>query len=154
MMKDRRTKIIEEVAQPIVTGLGFSLWGVHAPSAGKRTVVSIFVDGENGINLDECAQISRDVGLALEVEDVMPGPYVLEVSSPGLERRFFEPGQMRAYLGRRVKAELLDMVGGRRNFAGILTEAGETYFILEDDEHISHRIEWEQVKKARLIHEF
>lgn len=168
MKMNRREKLITELALPIVEGLGFSLWGVHAPLAGKKAMVSVFIDTpgavvsreggpreeRTGVNLDQCAQVSRDLGLAIEVEDAMPGAYRLEVSSPGLERRFFKLGQMSPYTGRKVKVELELPENGRKNFSATLVEVGEGFFIVEDDEQISHRIGWDQVKKARLVHEF
>lgn len=168
MKMNRREQKITELARPIVEGQGFSLWGVHAPMAGKKAMVSVFIDTpgavatlegkprdeREGVNLDQCAQVSRDLGLAMEVEDFIPGAYRLEVSSPGLERRFFKLEQMAPYTSRKIKIKLEVPQNGRMKFSARLIELGEDHFIVEDDEQISHRIGWDQVKKARLVHEF
>ncbi|MBU1247627.1 MAG: ribosome maturation factor RimP, partial [Proteobacteria bacterium] len=75
MMKNRRETLLTQLAAPIVEGLGFTLWGVLAPAAGTKAVVTLFIEGPDGVNLDDCAKVSRDVGLAIEVEDAMPGAY-------------------------------------------------------------------------------
>lgn len=163
MKMNRREYMLTELAEPIVEGLGFSLWGIHAPLAGKKAMVSIFIDSKTGsvssvkgegINLDECAKASRDIGLAIEVEELMSCAYRLEVSSPGLERRFFKLEQMPPYTGRKLKIELDAPKDGQKNFTATLIELGEDFFIVEDDENISHRIGWDLVKKVRLVHEF
>ncbi len=154
MKKNRREKLLTNLAAPIAQGQGFCLWGVHAPQAGDKATIAIYIEGPDGVNLDQCAQVSRDVALAIEVEDLIPSAYRLEVSSPGLERNFFELEQLAAYIGRKVKLELEIPKDGRKKFSAILVKMGNDFFIIEDDENISHKIEWDQVKKVRLVHEF
>ena len=90
-MDTKHEEKIRQIALPLVQGLGLTLWGIQCFMAGKKTVLSVFVDTPNavtslqsrtkeerdGINLDQCAQVSRDLGLALEVEDIMSGAYAL-----------------------------------------------------------------------------
>ncbi len=154
MKKNRREKIITDLATPIAKGQGFSVWGVYAPQAGDKATVAIYIEGPDGVNLDQCAQVSRDVALAIEVDDLIHGAYRLEVSSPGLERSFFELEQLAAYIGRKVKLELELPRDGRKKFSATLAKTNHDFFVIEDDENISHKIEWDQVKKVRLVHEF
>ena len=140
---------------PVVEGLGLQLWGVEVLSGSGRRLLRIYVDGENGVTIDQCATVSRDLGLTFDVEDVIPGAYVLEVSSPGLERRFFHPSQMAAYVGRELDVRLTGLTGDRRSHKGRLTAVdaeGEAFDIEENGEPV--RLTWDQVKKAVLVHDF
>ena len=134
MTDDALKEIIARLAEPVATSLGLVIWGVEIVRAG-RTVVRLFVDVPFGAasdtqtapatenddadapalvalsaTLDQCEEISRHIGLALEVEDTIPEAYVLEVSTPGLTRLFFSLDQMRHYLGDVVEARLLRAV--------------------------------------------
>ncbi len=110
------------------------------------------------VNVDDCAHLSRLLGLSLEVDDVFSGAWVLEVSSPGLERVFFKPAQMLPYVGREIAASLRDPhpdFGDRRKFQGQLCQVGEESFTLHlNDGSGDCAIAWEAVRKAHLIHIF
>ena len=164
---------------PALSPLGVSLWGVELASAGSRMVVRIYIDaqaepfqgaqpeetaqetggeaaqgqGAQGVTIAACARVSRHLGALLDAEDAVPGAYVLEVSSPGLERRFFSPEQLSAYLGRTVDVRLSQPQDGRRHLRGLLSEAG-TDFLVVDEDGVRTRIAWAQVKSAHLVHAF
>lgn len=85
------------------------------------------VTGEQGVNIDECARLSRSLGFVLETEDIIPGAYTLEVSSPGLERVFFKAEQVRPYVGQRLSLALNQArpeYPGRKNFVGTIQYSG------------------------------
>lgn len=153
MKRSKLEQRLHDLAESQITALGYRLWGLMAPSAGKKTVVSIFIDSDQGVNVDDCAKVSRDLGVVFDLEDAIPGSYVLEVSSPGLERQFFELRQLRGYEDRTIAVELQDPVNERRKFKGRLLRVEDDTFELEDD-GAPLRIQWQTVKKARLVHEF
>lgn len=80
-------KKISEFVEPSIEAMGLTLWGVEVTSANRPAVI-IYIDGKDGVSIDQCAAVSRDVGLMLEVEEIIDSAYILEVSSPGLERKF------------------------------------------------------------------
>lgn len=143
---------LTSIAAPVAASLGLEIWGIEITQAG-RAVVRIFVDvpaDAQGVNLaddaeggtgaplsasiDQCEEISRHVGLTLEVEDVIPTAYVLEVSSPGLTRTLFRPEQLRRFMGDVIEASLTDPLpelGNRRRFRGVLCSAAEESFVLD-----------------------
>jgi len=144
---------LTELIRPEVEGAGCVLWGLTAPNKGKKRIIRIYIDGEDGVSIDRCAAISRQVGLMLEVEDIIPGAYTLEVSSPGLDRRFFSITQMRNYMGRILTAQTYEPFDGRRKFTGELTGCEDDAFTLDvDGEPVS--LIWQDVKEVRLVHEF
>lgn len=155
---------IAALAEPFVASLGLELWGIEL-AHGNRPLVRLFVDSAEGATIDQCARISRHVGVALDVEDIMQSAYVLEVSSPGLERPFFRAEQLSNYLEREIELTLVDPVQewpGRRKFRGNLVAVeGETITLCpanqpvqEDEEPQLLKVTWEEVRKAHLIHVF
>ncbi|HEY7585086.1 MAG TPA: ribosome maturation factor RimP [Candidatus Deferrimicrobiaceae bacterium] len=116
---------------------------------GPRTVVRVFLDREGGISLGECESFSRKMSAVLDVSDPMPGPYVLEVSSPGLNRRLVRPAHFAAVAGRRVRVSLIEQVEGSRNYSGTLLRADEEGIELERDGR-TFRFPYGAVRKANL----
>ncbi len=116
---------------------------------GPRTVVRVFLDREGGISLGECESFSRKMSAVLDVSDPMPGPYVLEVSSPGLNRRLVKPAHFAAVAGRRVRVSLIEPVEGSRNYAGMLLRADEEGIELDRDGR-TFRFPYGAVRKANL----
>lgn len=142
------------LAEPIAQSLGLSVWGLETGASGHRMLVRLFLDAPGGVIVDSLAKASRSLSVALEVEDIIPGPFVLEVSSPGLERRFFSPDQMTAYLGQEVDITLWPKgseTRGRKLRGRLVSVAGER--IALDAEGETADCEWSQVKKARLVSE-
>jgi ribosome maturation factor RimP len=173
---------VREAAEPVAASFGLAIWGIELVSGGRPTC-RIYVDaapealaaaaesnGEDGVlegvSIDQCADISRLVGLALEVDEVFADAWVLEVSSPGFERMFFEPAQLKPYIGRDIDVALLDPhpeIAGRRKFKGPLKAVDGDCFTVEVLLSVSEGekpaptdvvIRWDMVKKARLIHIF
>lgn len=175
MTKTPLAERLTGIIGPAVSTLGVELWGVEFASAGNRMVVRIYIDApaagalphaaegpvddgsaqeaRTGVTIAVCAQVSRHLGTVLEAEDAVPGAYVLEVSSPGLERRFFAPKQLRAYLGRMVDVRLHQAQDTRRHFRGLLAESGEDYLVV-DELGVLTKVQWAHVKTAHLVHEF
>ncbi|CCH48000.1 ribosome maturation factor RimP [Pseudodesulfovibrio piezophilus] len=144
---------LTELVRPEVEGLGCTLWGLTSPTKGKKRVIRIYIEGEEGATIDKCARVSRQVGLMLEVEDIIPGAFILEVSSPGLDRRFFSTEQMNGYVGRTITARVHESVEGHRKFTGKLKSIEENAFTLNmDNEDVT--LHWIDLKVVRLVHEF
>lgn len=147
-------KKVSQFVEPTIESMGLTLWGVEVTSANRPAVI-IYVDSEKGVSIDQCAEVSRDVGLLLEVEEVIDSAYILEVSSPGLERKFFKPEQMSAYIGKKMDIALVFSLEGRKKFKGLLQETDEEGLLLNlEDQEDPIKIEWDRIKKAKLIHEF
>ncbi len=99
---------IREIVEQHLPGEQFFITEVRAKKGGAKTKVSIFVDGDQGIDIGICAQLNRKVGLELEARGLMSGPYTLEVSSPGLDQPLKTPRQYRGNLGRNIRIHLTD----------------------------------------------
>ncbi len=121
---DRR---IAAIVTPTIEGLGFELVRLRLMS-GKRMVLQIMAERpDGGIEVEDCAKISRQVSAVLDVEDPISGEYVLEVSSPGIDRPLTRLKDFETFAGYEAKLETVDLIDGRRRFKGVLqgVEDGE-----------------------------
>lgn len=140
--------------QPIAEGLGYIFWGMEFLSQGRHSVLRIYIDKENdGITVDDCEAVSRQVSGILDVEDPIQGEYTLEVSSPGWDRPLFRLEQFAAYAGEVVQVRLRSPYDGRRNFKGLLkgVEGDEVVVQVDDNEYL---LPIELVEKANIVAQF
>ena len=146
---------IKDIIMPLVDDAELTLWGLELGS-GQRMVVRIYVEGPDGVTIDQCAKLSRHIGLTLEVEDILSDAYTLEVSSPGLERPFFTAEQVSQYVGKPVAVVLRDPIEefpGRRKFQGeVKSVTGDTLVLALEEGDLT--VDWNDLKKAHLVHIF
>jgi len=140
---------IEALAGQLARDEVLELVDVEIRPEGARAVLRVVLDREGGIRLGEIESFSRRFGALLEVEDPVQGPYVLEVSSPGLERKLTRPSHFAASRGKRIRVSLAEFLEGSRNFRGTLTESDEEGFVLER-EGTRYRIPFRLVRKANI----
>jgi ribosome maturation factor RimP len=113
---DRLTDLIE----PVLDAAGAELVDLQVVGSHGRPIVRAFVDTETGVTLDECARLSREIERAIEAAGVVPERYVLEVSSPGIDRPLTRRRHYERYAGREVEVRLYRKQGGRKKFVGTL----------------------------------
>ncbi|PMR67742.1 ribosome maturation factor RimP [Halomonas heilongjiangensis] len=128
---------LHALIEPVVTAMGFELWGIDFLSQGKHSCLVIYIDHEEGVSVDDCADVSRQVSAVLDVEDPIRGEYRLEVSSPGMDRPLFTLDQFARYRGHEVKLKLRTPYEGRRKFQGLLAgiENDEVLLQLDGEEY-------------------
>jgi ribosome maturation factor RimP len=145
---------IREIAGRVAASEGFELVDVELHGRGPGAVVRIFLDKPGGITLEDCQSVSRQVGVLLDVEELMAARYTLEVSSPGLDRRLIHPLDFERFAGRKIKILLKNSEAGRRRFQGLLLgwEAGQVKLLTESGEAL--RIAPDQMERANLVPEF
>jgi ribosome maturation factor RimP len=144
---------LTDMLRPAVEEVGKELLGCEFISAGNHSVLRLFIDHENGIEVDDCAEVSRQVGAILDVEDPISSEYNLEVSSPGLDRPLFEMSQFQAVIGETINVKLSIPLNGRRKFKGKLqTIENDTLVVLLDGEE--YELIFSNVDKANLVYNF
>ena len=145
----RRTAELSEMLEPAITALGYTLWGIEYVPQGKHSLLRVYLDKEGGIDIEDCAQASRQISSILDVEDPISGVYTLEVSSPGIDRVLFNLDQFREYLGWYVQLRLTENFENRRKFAGQLKAIvdDEVVLIIGGKEYT---IPYELIEKANL----
>lgn len=142
-----------ELVAPTIEALGYEPWGLEYVTHGHQTTLRVFIDSPNGITVDDCAAVSRQISAVLDVEDPIPGEYLLEVSSPGMDRPLFTLDQFRRYSGEQVKIRLRSPFEGRRNFKGVLTGVEGDEVVVAVDEH-EYLLPIELIDKAQVIPRF
>jgi ribosome maturation factor RimP len=172
-LKDRLTSVIE----PVVNGLGYELVLLeYAPSRGTGTLrlyidflpdkapaddspereVAAGVRAPEGIQIEDCERVSREVAATLDVEDPIPSAYRLEVSSPGLDRPLVKADHFRRFAGERVRIEMLVPIGGQKRFRGILrgTDAEGRNVMLETETAQQVSLPLADIERARVIPDY
>lgn len=145
---------VRDIAKPIVDSLGYELIDVEYLAGGNRAKLRLFIDKEGGVTLDDCEKASRYVGYALDVEDPMPTPYVLEVSSPGLDRPLKKPSDYERYIGRLVKIKTKVPVNNQMVFIGRLSGIINQKVEIKLDGEKDLSISLDDIRLARLEVEF
>ena len=112
----------------------------------------LFIDKPDGISLDDCESVSRQVSLLLDVEDPISEDYVLEISSPGLNRTLKKYDHYQKFLNSEVKIKLLPTIEGRRNYRGRLISASKDQIVVEVDNE-KHTIAMRSIENTRLVPE-
>ncbi|MBI2067096.1 MAG: ribosome maturation factor RimP [Deltaproteobacteria bacterium] len=145
-------KKAQAIIEPIVRGLGCDLVELRFLSEAGRAVLRVSVDREGGISLGECQQISREIETPLEVEEVLPGHYYLEVSSPGLDRPLVKEEDYLKFAGRKAALRTGPSIEGRRNFKGILQGIEQGVIRMQIDGQ-EYRIPFNTVERGHLVFE-
>lgn len=144
---------LEAMVVPIVEALGYRCWGIEYLSQGRHTLLRVYIDHDDGISVDACAEVSRQVSAVLDVEDPITGDYTLEVSSPGMDRPLFTLAQFAEHVGEQVKIRLRVPYEGRRNFQGVIRGVEGDEIILQVDEH-EYLLPIDSIDKSNIIPRF
>ncbi len=147
-MQDRLNHLIKTTTE----GLGFQLWGYEYRPHSESALLRIFIEKEAGITVEDCAQVSRQMGAVLDVEDIIPVAYILEVSSPGIDRVLFSVDQYEQYIGQLAKIRTRTSINERKNFRGSLEQVTETHVSILVNKEI-HIIPFDIIDRTRLIME-
>lgn len=141
---------LNDLLAPTVEAEGFELYGVEFINQGKHSVLRLYIDHPEGITVDNCADVSRQVSAILDVEDPINGEYNLEVSSPGIERPLYTLQHFTKVVGSRVKINMQTAIDGRKVFIGTLEQVdGNNLMVQCDAEKIT--LPFTDVANARLI---
>ena len=100
----------ERFIDTILTEKSFELVDLEYKSEGKGKIVRVFIDKQGGVNMDDCSVVSRELGILLDVHDIIPGSYNLEVSSPGLTRQLKKPADFGKNIGKKLKLKLINPI--------------------------------------------
>ncbi len=145
---------LEGIVDPILHERGMELVDLELIRQGRRLLVRFFVDRiDGGITMEECVGINRELGDVLDVEDIIEESYVLEVSSPGLNRRLRKPRDFQRVVGETVSVKTRERVDERRRFQGTLLTADEggISLMVEGRPVV---IPYQQIARAKLKYEF
>ncbi|WP_226595857.1 ribosome maturation factor RimP [Marinobacter nauticus] len=146
-----KLKQLEDILRPVVEGLGYEFWGIEFRSHGHHSKLRVFIDdAENGIAIDDCEKVSRQVSGVMDVEDPIQTEYTLEVSSPGMDRPLFRLEQYEAFIGHKVQIKLRIAFEGRRKFLGLIkgVEGDDVVVVVDDHEYL---LPFDSIEKANIV---
>lgn len=143
---------IRILVDPVIKSLGMELVDIEFAKGGPKWYLRFFIDKEGGVTLDDCEQVSHHVGGILDVEDIISHSYVLEVSSPGLDRPIKRLEDYDRFKGKLVKIKTYGPVEGERVLTGrILETQGNIIMISDEGKGVIKEIHLEQIASARLV---
>ena len=149
-----KEETLKAMIAPVVEALGCEFWGLEYLSSGRSALLRIYIDrDEQGVTVEDCEKVSRQVSSLMDVEDPIRGEYTLEVSSPGLERPLYTLEQFQRYVGEEVAVKLRFPYEGRRKFKGRLNgvEGEDILLVVEDHEYL---FPVDSVEKANVVPRF
>jgi ribosome maturation factor RimP len=155
MITETRLKSVKltNLLQPLVEDLGYEFVGLEHGSNPKNPVLVVYIDKPEGIAVQDCEKVSREVAALLDVEDPIPGRYSLEISSPGLKRPLFTLAHFEQFVGEIAKISLYAPQEGRRKFNGEILGVEDEQVKLEQD-GTEVLLELGNIAKARLVPDY
>lgn len=144
---------LEQLLEPSVRAMGCELLGIEYRPHVHGGLLRLYIDKPGGVLVDDCERVSHQVSGLLDVEDVIPGQYTLEVSSPGLDRPLFKLDQYPGHIGAQVRITTAMPIDGRRKFRGELKRVIDSQIVVEVD-GVEVEISFAAISKARLVPEF
>nr|MBO2510156.1 ribosome maturation factor RimP [Gammaproteobacteria bacterium] len=144
---------LQGLLAPVVEALGYECWGIEFLSQGRHSLLRVYIDKPDGILVDDCEVVSRQISGVLDVEDPISSEYTLEVSSPGMDRPLFKLEQFARHAGEQVKIRLRIPFEGRRNFQGLLRGVEEQDVVVLVDDH-EYLLPIDSIDKANIVPRF
>ena len=155
---------VQAIAERVAATSGLEVVEIELRGGGKNRMLRVFLDKPAGVTHEDCAHFSREFGAILDVEDVVPGSYVLEVSSPGLDRKLTRAADYERFAGSKVKLMTREPVNGNRHFEGRLESFRDGCLTLDLSEARGKKrpaagtpqkidIQFRNVEKANLVPE-
>ena len=123
----------KNIIEPVVNRNNCILWGLEVLRGKRRNTLRIYIDSSNVVDISDCENISRDLSYEPMLDVSLGDDYILEVSSPGVDRKFFNIEQLNDYLGEELEFKTKELIDGKRKFNGILSECDENYFYVKQN---------------------
>ena len=144
---------VYELIEPILWTLDFELVDVEFLTERGQWVLRVYIDKKGGVTLDDCARVSGEIEHPIDVQEIIAHEYVLEVSSPGLNRPLKKEKDYQRALGKKVKIKVSLPLEGRKRFTGYLRNLDDEYLHIEVDGRL-YRLPRQDIIKANLVYDF
>lgn len=145
----RDPKTIEQTVAKALEASGVELVDLVIQHQGRKKLLQFFVDKDGGVTLDDCGELTDKIDSVLEMENLIDGAYILEVSSPGVHRVLKKPAHFKKFIGERVKIVLKVPFEGLGFYTGVISEANDDTFTLADTMR-TYTFAYDNIKKANL----
>jgi len=144
-LKEQILKLID----PIIISMEYELWGLNIGQQNNSLKLTLYIDSKSGININDCEKVSNQVTHILDIENICNGDYILEVSSPGLDRVLMTKEHFAKYINKKVKLKLKWLVKNRKNIVGMIKDVNNNFVVINDKNDI-YEIEYDSIDNARL----
>ena len=124
---------ITELVEKRINSIGYELYDVEYSKRGKEHYLTIYIDNQNGISLNDCENVTNEINDLLDEADLIKDQYYLEVSSPGLERILKKDKHLKSNIGKNVELSLYTKIDNCKQYIGILKEFSNTEIVIEID---------------------
>lgn len=141
---------LNNLIEPLIESLGYELVLLEFVQTGHSAILRLYLDSEEGVGLDDCARVSREVSALLDVEDPITVHYDLEVSSPGIDRPLVKPSHYERFVGQEAKVETSVPLEGRRRFRGMILGTTDEGVRLRVDRQ-EFMLPFAKIAQARLV---
>lgn len=143
---------LHERMSSLIGSMGYELVGCELSSQGAKKLFRIYIDGPQGVSADDCSKVSHQVSAMMDVEDPFQTRYVLEVSSPGIDRPLFELKHFEKFVGSEVKMRLHAPIEKRKQFTGVITRiVGEDIHLMVEELKQEVVIPFSAIDRANVI---
>ena len=149
MMKEE----IEKIVEPVIERHDCFLWGLEILRGRKRPTLRIYIESDSGTNIEDCENIYKDLNYEIDLDSSFGDDYVLEVSTPGISRKFFKQSQLKDYIGEKLKIKLREPLEGVKNIEGVLVDCNTDSFLIESSE-LEYKLNFNDIDFCRLEQDF
>ncbi len=153
-MKIDHLEVVTKMAEKVIESEGLSLFDIEYKKEGRRKILRIFIDNPKGVSLEDCEYVSRQLSQLLDVEEPFDEPYILEVSTPGMDRKLRHEENYSRYIGKLVKIKTAEKINGEKVFKARLINFENGVVYLEDKKGKKSEIPYASVLEGRLEVEF
>ncbi len=143
---------VYNLIEPTVKSLGITLWDVRFVKEGASYYLRVYIDKEDGVGIDDCADVSRAIDPIIDEADPIDKQYYLEVCSPGIERELTREWHFSASVGKTVTVKLFSAISGKKEFSGTLQVEDGKLLLLTDEGEIM--LEQSKISKAYIKSEY
>ena len=140
---------IEALIKEDIKSLGYDIWGIELLGSNLNPTLRIFIDNENGVTVEDCEKVSKHISKVIEADNTYSINSILEVSSPGVERKFFNEDQYVNYLGYTIKIRYRDIENQFRSVKGVLSSISKKGLSIKIKEEECF-IQFQEIEKANL----
>ncbi len=144
---------IEKIVEPVIERHDCFLWGLEILRGRKRPTLRIYIESDSGTNIEDCENISKDLNYEIDLDSSFGDDYVLEVSTPGISRKFFKQSQLKDYIGEKLKIKLREPLEGIKNIEGVLVNCNTDSFPIESSE-LEYKLNFNDIDFCRLEPDF
>ena len=141
---------VERIVEPVINAIGIELADIELNKMKGKALLRVFIEKEGGITIDDCSAVSREIEAVLDVEDPIPYSYVLEVSSPGLDRPLKRPDDFKRFAGENIRVVTLEPIDKQSFFVGKIAHAGDDEIVLLLPAEREVAIPYQNISRARL----